>query len=283
MSARPPLVGLPADLRVIDGQPFHALGDKYARAVALAAGALPVMIPALADVQEPAAVLEHLDGLLLTGARSNVHPSRYGAEPSAAAEPYDETRDASTFALIEAALERGLPLLAICRGLQELNACLGGTLHPRVHELPGRLDHRRPEHPDRDVQYGPRHRVRLCPGGALAELLGRREIEVNSLHWQAVDRVAPALVVEGEAEDGTIEALRVREARGFALAVQWHPEYKVLDDPHSTALFRAFGAAAAAWAAARGGPRHRSATVPQIPGASPTSGPRPAANPADRA
>lgn len=247
------LVGLPSDTRDIDGQPFHVVGDKYLRAVATACPALPLAIPAMNEAVDARAVIERLDGLMLTGARSNVHPERYGAAEIPEAEPFDRERDASTFALLAAALAARIPLLAICRGFQELNAYFGGTLHPRVHEIPGRLDHRRPEDPDPDVQYAPRHRVDFAAAGTFATLLGEDSIEVNSLHWQAIDRLAPALVAEGVAEDGTIEAVRLRDHDGFALGVQWHPEYEVERDPYSVKLFRAFGDAVRERAAERRG------------------------------
>ncbi|HLW26761.1 MAG TPA: gamma-glutamyl-gamma-aminobutyrate hydrolase family protein [Kiloniellales bacterium] len=244
---RKPLIGLPACVRELDGQPFHVIGDKYVRAVAQATGAVPVVLPSLAELLDIPAALEGLDGVVLTGSPSNVHPGHYGHAPTPEHEPYDPQRDATTLTLIRAVLARGLPLLAICRGMQELNVALGGTLHPRVHELPGRLDHRRPASDDLDVQYGKRHSICLAPGGQLQSIAGgAKEVEVNSLHWQAIDRLADDLEVEATAPDGTIEAVRVRNAQGFALAVQWHPEYKVLEDPFSTALFRTFGEAVAA-------------------------------------
>lgn len=239
-----PLIGLPACVRAEGGQEYHQIGDKYVRAVAAASEALPVVLPALAGLSDARALVERLDGLLLTGSPSNVHPSRYGQGPTPEHEPHDAARDATTLPLIEAALEAGLPLFAICRGHQELNVALGGTLHARVHELPQRLDHRRPQHEELDVQYGKRHAVRLSPGSNLARISGTEEIQVNSLHWQAIDRLAPGLTIEGVAPDGTIEAVSVSGARAFALGVQWHPEYRVLEDPVSNAIFRAFGVAA---------------------------------------
>ncbi len=246
-----PLIGVPADIREIDDKPFHAVGDKYLRAIQLASAGLPLVVPAFGDLHDLPALVQRLDGLLLTGSPSNVHPEHYGVEPTAKAEPYDPERDDTTLPLIREALAQGLPLFAVCRGLQELNVALGGSLHARVHELPERDDHRRPQHDDPDVQYGPRHAVALTPGGALAALAGAPEIMVNSLHWQAIDRLAEGLSVEAVAPDGTIEAVRVTGARVFALGVQWHPEYRVLDNPFSTSLFRAFGDAARARAEAR--------------------------------
>ena len=253
-----PLVGLPACVTESDGLPFHKVGDKYVRAVALAADALPVTIPALGDAIDLGALVERLDGLLLTGSPSNVYPDHYGVEPHEAAEPYDHPRDATTLPLIREALNQGLPFLAICRGFQELNVALGGSLFSEVQEIEGRLDHRRPQDPDFDVQYGAKHEVTFEPGGIFAELAGRTVIETNSLHRQAVNQVAPSLRVEGRAPDGTVEAVSVRDAECFALGVQWHPEYKAwdpsftLDDGgFSRRLFTAFGKAARARAESR--------------------------------
>ena len=252
-SGHKPLIALPACVKQVDDQSYHSIGDKYVRAVAEVADAVPLVFPALAEISDPAAILKGVDGLVLTGSPSNVHPTRYGQPPRSEAEPYDEARDSTTLPLIKAAIERGLPLLAICRGFQELNVALGGTLHARVHELEGRLDHRRPQHEDPDVQYGPRHGVTFTAGGAFEAIAGRREIEINSLHWQAIDRLAPGLIIEGKAPDGTIEAVRVKDAKSFALGVQWHPEYKPQRDDFSVKLFKAYGGATRRYAAARRG------------------------------
>lgn len=237
------LIGVSADCKSIDGQPFHAVGEKYLTAVTQAAGGTPLIIPALAEQLDPAGLLERLDGLLLTGSPSNLHPLHYGAEATTEHEPFDPARDALTLKLIGPALERGLPLLAICRGFQELNAALGGTLHPALHQLPGRLDHRRPQSEDLAVQYGPQHRVRFVEGGEFRRRFGVEEIKVNTLHRQGIAVLAPRLRAEGHAPDGTIEAVSVGDAPGFALGVQWHPEYKAIDNPFSRRLFKAFGEA----------------------------------------
>ena len=246
-----PLIGVPADVKEVTGQPFHAVGDKYLRAITLAADGLPFVIPAFGELYDLPDLVHRLDGIMLTGSPSNVHPTHYGMVPTPEAEPHDEARDATTLPLVHEALRQGIPMLAICRGMQELNVALGGSLHARVHELPDRLDHRRPEHDDMDVQYGPRHAIVLRPGGAFHRLAGSTEITVNSLHWQALDHVAPGLRIEAEASDGTIEAVSVKDAKDFALGVQWHPEYRVLDDAFSTKLFATFGAAARRRAEAR--------------------------------
>lgn len=246
-----PLIGVSADMKPVDGRPFHAVGDKYVRAVSLAAGGLPVILPALGELHAARDWIERLDGLVLTGSPSNVHPSRYRAAPTPAAEPFDEARDTTTLPLIEAALRVGLPLLAICRGMQELNVALGGTLHARVHEVPGRDDHRRPAGDDPDLQYGPKHPVALAPGGRFERIVGAARIEVNSLHSQAIDRLADGLAVEATAPDGTIEAVSVKDAPGFTLGVQWHPEYKVQQNPVSMLIYAAFGEAVRAHARRR--------------------------------
>jgi len=240
-SVSAPLVGLTTDTFMKDGHVTHGVGDKYVRAVATAAQAVPVMLPSLGPLMRLPELLQRLDGLVLTGSPSNVHPSLYGVTPTKAHEPYDESRDATSLDLAIMAIDMGVPLLAICRGLQELNVALGGTLQAEVHEVDGRLDHRAPDHPELDVMYGERHRIEIAPGGLLERILGERTIEVNSLHRQAIDRLAPRLRIEATAPDGTIEAVSVPDAKAFALAVQWHPEYRVTDNPQSQRLFEAFG------------------------------------------
>lgn len=247
---RPPLIGLSADVKVLEDQPFHAAGEKYLVAVSDVAGALPVIVPALAERFEIDALLARLDGLLLTGSVSNVHPRLYGEPPTDEHAPFDPARDTLTFTLIERALAMGLPLLAICRGFQELNAALGGTLHPALHQLRGRLDHRA-KGPDWEAKYGPKHAVTFSPGGCFHALSGAGEIQVNTLHRQGILTLAPRLNAEGHAPDGTVEAVSVSDARGFALGVQWHPEYRAGENPFSRRLFAAFGAAARDYAAGK--------------------------------
>jgi putative glutamine amidotransferase len=236
-----PLVGIPTCLRKVNERIFYGVNDRYPNAVIDAARCLPLLIPAVGSKVDVCTVLDRLDGLLLTGSPSNVHPSHYGAEPSHPEILHDRERDATTLPLIREAIRRDLPILAICRGVQELNVALGGTLHQRVHELPGRLNHRsRKDSPD--GPYGPAHSVMLTAGGLLASLAGSFEVMVNSLHSQGIDRPAPGLHVEAVAPDGQIEAVRLREAR-FVVGVQWHPEYKATDNPFSSALFSAFAEA----------------------------------------
>lgn len=238
--AHRPLVGLSCDARELGQHPFHVVGDKYIRGVSHGAGCQPVLIPALGDWWDVEGLLDRLDGLLLTGSPSNLHPSHYGLPDEMVTPPLDPHRDATTLPLLKGALARGLPVFAICRGFQELNVALGGTLHPRVQEVPGLMDHRDPEHEPVEVQYAPVHKVALTPGGAFARITGQTEIMVNSLHQQGINRLAPGLAVEATAPDGLIEGVRV-EGAGFAIGVQWHPEWRFWENPPYAALLAAFG------------------------------------------
>jgi putative glutamine amidotransferase len=243
MNSRP-LIGIPACVKDVDGLPFHAVGEKYITAVADAAGGLPWLIPALGDFYDLPDLVARMDGLLVTGSRSNLEPHRYGRALERPESPHDPARDATTLPLIREALAQGLPIFVICRGLQELNVALGGTLHQQVHLVEGKLDHRMVQGLPYEEAYGPRHPIRITPGGVLHRLLDKTEIEVNSLHWQAIDRLAEGLAVEAVAPDGVIEAVSVSGARSFALGVQWHPEFRATENPVSMAMFRAFSEAA---------------------------------------
>jgi putative glutamine amidotransferase len=245
MAPARPLIGIPADRRMVGAHPFHMVGEKYVRAVLDAAGAAPVLIPSLAEELRFDELLERLDGLLFTGSPSNVEPHHYDGPPSEPGTLHDPARDATTLPLIRTAVERGVPVFGICRGFQEMNVAFGGTLHQRLHEVPGHLDHRDDETQPLEVQYGPAHEVTLEPGGLLRSLAAGDRITVNSLHSQGIERLGEPLAVEARAPDGLIEAFRVAAARSFALAVQWHPEWRVLANPFSRALFAAFGQAAA--------------------------------------
>ncbi|MBN8925956.1 MAG: peptidase C26 [Rhodospirillales bacterium 69-11] len=242
------VVGLPACAKLVDGLLRHDTPARYAAAVFGGAGALPVMIPPMGEAQ--IAVLDRIDGLLIPGSPSNVHPSHYAGGESRTPNFHDLERDATSLPLLRAAIARGMPVLAICRGIQELNVALGGTLHQTVHEEPGRLDHRGGPGTI-EQRYGPKHTIALS--GHLAGMIGATEITVNSLHGQAIDRLAPGLAVEAVAPDGTIEAVRLvagETTHGklpWVLGVQWHPEWRYAEDPASTALFRAFGEACRAY------------------------------------
>src|SRR6185437_13499405 len=216
---------------------------RYPHAVVDAAGCLPMLIPAIGDKLDLDALFDTIDGLLLTGSPSNVEPYHYNGPPSREGTLHDPDRDATTLPLIREAVRRDLPVLAICRGIQELNVALGGTLHQRIFEMPERFNHRRRKGPmTLDERYGPAHSVALSPDGFLAQLAGAPEIMVNSLHGQGIDRPAPDLFVEAIAPDGQIEGVSLPGAR-FVVGVQWHPEYKALENPFSRALFNAFAQA----------------------------------------
>lgn len=246
-----PIIGVPADRRVVDPHPFHMVGEKYITALRDGAGAIPFLIPALGANLALDRVLDRVDGLLLTGSASNVEPHHYKGEQSHPGTLHDPERDATSLPLIDKALERGMPLFAICRGFQELNVVLGGTLHQRVHDIAGYHSHK--ENPDDplDKQYGPSHPVTLVEGGLLRKIAGVETVMVNSLHSQAVARLASSVTVEAVADDGLIEGFRVDGAKSFALAVQWHPEWKITQNKFSMAIFEAFGNACRDFASTR--------------------------------
>lgn len=248
---RLPLIGIPADRRLLGKHYFHLVGEKYIEAVAAGAQALPLLVPALGDSLDPADVLDACDGLLLTGSASNVEPHRYGGPASEPGTLHDPNRDATTLPLISRAIAAGLPVLAICRGFQEMNVAYGGTLCQRLHEVAGYRDHREDETAALEVQYGPAHDVTLEPGGLLRRIAGTDRLRVNSLHWQGIETLGRDLLVEARAPDGVIEAIRVRGAAEFAVGVQWHPEWQFAQNSFSSALFTAFGAACRARAALR--------------------------------
>ncbi len=245
-----PLVGLPADTMEKEGLPFHILGDKYAVAVTDVAACHPLLIPSLGNAETLRDLVPVLDGLVITGSPANVHPSLFGAEPTQAHEPYDRARDATSLPLIELAIEHAIPLFCICRGHQELNVALGGTVATEIQDLPGREDHRG-HLSDVAQRYLPAHDIEITQDGHLHRILGTTKTKVNTVHRQAIDRLAPGLTVEAKAPDGTIEAVSIDGARNFALSVQWHPEYKAAENADSVKLFQAFGDAARARHAAR--------------------------------
>ena len=228
---------------MVGAHPFHMVGEKYARAVMEAAGAAPLLIPAFAEELRFAELLERLDGVFFTGSPSNVEPHRYQGAPSDPGTLHDPARDATTLPLIRKAVEAGVPVFGVCRGFQEMNVAFGGTLHQKLHEVPGFLDHRDDETQPLEVRYGPAHDVTLEPGGLLRSLATSDRVRVNSLHSQGIELLGSELAVEARAPDGVIEAFRVAKARSFALAVQWHPEWQVMSNPFSRALFAAFGEA----------------------------------------
>ena len=239
MANTQPIVLVPACNRMLGEHPFHIAGRKYVEAVRLA-GALPLVVPR-AEPQDVEQLLDLADGFLLTGSPSNVHPSNFGQDVRDPSLPLDPERDGWTLALVPKILERGIPLMAICRGAQEVNVALGGTLHQAVHEIDPYEDHRSPDGQPAAVQYGPAHPVHAVAGGLLAAIVGSETFEVNSIHGQAVDRLGPGLRAEAHAPDGLVEAFRRPDVPGFNLCVQWHPEWMAAANPVSVRLFEAFG------------------------------------------
>ena len=250
-----PLVAVSTDVRQFENYTWHAAPRQYLDATLGVAGVFPVMVPSFGERLDLDSLLDSVDGVVVTGSKSNVHPSLYGGDASEANGPYDPDRDATTLPMIRLAIERGVPLLAICRGIQELNVALGGTLTAEVQELPGRIDHRAPTSDSQDERFAIRQDVTIAPGSCLADVFGACSIRVNSVHRQAIDRLGTRLQVEAVAEDGTVEAVSVRDARAFAVGVQWHPEYWAKSDDASARIFRAFGEAARAHRATRLGTR----------------------------
>jgi len=238
-----PIVAVSACVKNVDGFPNYAVGTKYVDALAEASGVTPLILPALGYGTHAEDVLAMCDGLYLTGSVSNVEPHHYDGAPSAEGTLHDPLRDATTLPLIRRAVEDGVPVFAICRGFQEVNVAFGGALHQNVHEVPGYMDHREDRSQTPDVYFGPAHDIELVAGGVLADIAGSNCVTVNSLHGQGVDRLAPGLEVEAHAPDGLIEAFHVKDAETFAVGVQWHPEWKVMDNTFSRALFERFGEA----------------------------------------
>ena len=240
-----PLIGVAASYhKVEDAYEVQMTGRRTLEAVAEAADGLPMMIPGLPDVADVADLCQTLDGIVLTGARANVHPRHYGVQLTEAHGEMDEGRDAVILPLVRAAIDLGIPIFGICKGIQEMNVALGGTLYHEVGDLPGRHRHRMIKGcTDPEIIFELREDVRLKPGGTFARILGTEAIKTNSLHGQAIREPGPRVIVEGWASDQTIEAISVEGAKSFALGVQWHAEYDALEDPVSHALFAAFGAA----------------------------------------
>lgn len=244
MTARKPIVGVPCDRKVVGDYYWHMVREEYLTGVIEGADCAPVLIPAFSDLYDADELLERFDGLLLTGSLSNVEPHRYQGPQSDPGTLHDPARDSITLPLIPAAIESGVPVFGICRGFQEMNVALGGTLHQKIHEIAGFGDHRADESRGPQGRFDDAHEIEIERGSLLHSIVGKDRIRVNSLHGQGVDRLAPSASVEARAPDGVIEAFRVAKAPGFALAVQWHPEWKVTKNPASQAMFKAFGDAA---------------------------------------
>lgn len=259
--ARRPLVGIIGNQFLINDQyPAHAGGTMNSEAVSAAAGCMPLLIPADPRFVSVEELMERCDGFLFTGGRPNVHPENYGEAATEAHGDFDRARDAIVLPLARACADVGQPFFGVCRGFQEVAVAFGSTLHPEIRDLPGRDNHRMPPDGTLEEKFELRHKVRLSEGGRFHQLFGAREVMTNTLHGQGLLRAGERVVIEGHAPDGTPEAIWIKDAPGFTLSVQWHPEWNAVNDPVSRALFGAFGDAVRDWAAQReGSPQLRSA------------------------
>ena len=247
MSNRP-IIAVPADRKLVGIHPFHMVGEKYLNAIKEVSMGVPWIVPALGYDEVTEDILNSVDGVFLTGSYSNIEPHHYGKEESRPGTLHDPERDGTVLPLIGQVLDRGIPLFAVCRGFQELNVHLGGTIHQHLHEIEGNFDHRENNKDDINTQYGPAHKISIHRDSMLFDLLGETEAEVNSLHGQGINKLAPNVTVEAEAEDGVIEAFKVNNAKAFAYAVQWHPEWKANKNKLSRLLFSTFGSACSEYA-----------------------------------
>ena len=257
---RRPVVGIISNSYLVNDQyPTHAGGTMNSEAVACVSGCMPLLIPADPRFVTPEDLVETCDGFLFTGGRPNVHPEEYGEAETEAHGAFDRNRDAVTLPLIRSLVERGQPFLGICRGFQEVNVAMGGTLYPEIRDLPGRDNHRMPPDGTLEEKFALRHCVTLTPDGPFARLFGTDEVMTNSLHGQGIKTPGRRVRIDGNAPDGTPEAIYIEGAKGFTLSVQWHPEWNAANDPVSRPLFTAFGDAVRDWAAGRRGRRLKTA------------------------
>lgn len=250
-----PVIGIFGNQHLInDDYEVQATGSINMEAVSEVADGLPLVVPADPRFVCVSELLEACDGFVLTGGRPNVHPEEYGEEETEAHGAFDRGRDAVALDLVRACVERGQPFFGICRGFQEVNVAMGGTLYPEIRDLPGRDNHRMPPDGTIEEKFALRHKVTFSEGGPFHRLFGATEAMTNTLHGQGIKTAGDRIVIDGHAHDGTPEAIYIDGAPGFALSVQWHPEYKANENPESRALFRAFGDAARAWAAGKRAP-----------------------------
>ncbi len=243
-----PVIGIIGNHTMIDGTyPAFTGGEMNASAISCVASAMPLLIPSHPDFVDVDELMDICDGFLLTGGRPNVHPEEYGEDATEAHGAFDRSRDAITLPLTRKCVERGQPVLGICRGFQEMNVAMGGTLHPEIRDLPGRMNHRMPPEGTLEEKFALRHPVHVSEGGVFHQIFGATEVMTNTLHGQGIKSTGSSVVIDGHAEDDTPEAIYIEGASGFALAVQWHPEYNAANDPVSRPLFEAFGDAARDW------------------------------------
>ncbi len=250
-----PVVGIIGNFYLMNDQyPVHAGGLMNSDAIADVSGCIPLIIPSDPRHVSVAELLDICDGFLLTGGRPNVHPEEYGEVETAAHGEFDRARDAIALPLVRACVERGQPFLGICRGFQEVNVAMGGSLYPEIRDLPGRMNHRMPPDGTIEEKFQLRHDVRFAPGGVFHKVMGAQIVRTNTLHGQGIKEPGSRVVVDGHADDGTPEAIYIKGAPGFTLAVQWHPEWDAANDPVSRPLFEGFGDALRDWKAKSGLP-----------------------------
>ncbi|MGA9253590.1 MAG: gamma-glutamyl-gamma-aminobutyrate hydrolase family protein [Roseobacter sp.] len=243
-----PVIGIIGNYTLLNEEyPVHTGGMMNSMAIAEVAGAMPLIIPSDPNLVSVPELLDLCDGFLLTGGRPNVHPQEYGENETPAHGEFDRARDNIALGLVRACVQRGQPFFGVCRGFQEVNVAMGGTLYPEIRELPGRMNHRMPPDGTLDEKFELRHKVRFAEGGVFHRLMGKPEVMTNTLHGQGIKTAGQGVVIDGHATDGTPEAIYIEGASGFTLAVQWHPEYNAAQDPVSQALFSAFGDAARDW------------------------------------
>jgi len=243
-----PVIGIIGNKSILGDQyPVHAVGTMCSTAVAQVSGCMPLLVPSDPSLVSVAELMDCCDGFLLTGGRPNVHPEEYGEEETAAHGAFDRARDGLALELTRACVAAGQPVFGICRGFQEVNVAMGGTLYPEIRDLPGRMNHRMPPEGTMEEKFELRHDVTFTKGGVFHHVMGSDVVRTNTLHGQGIKQAGPRIVVDGYAEDGTPEAIYVEGAAGFTLAVQWHPEYEAANDPVSRPLFEAFGDAARDW------------------------------------
>ncbi len=255
-----PTVGIIGNFALLNNEyPVHAAGQMNITAVSKVSGALPLVVPSDPDIVDIEALKSACDGFLFTGGRPNVHPEEYGEEATEAHGAFDRARDRLTLQLIRDCVDTGQPIFAICRGFQELNVAMGGSLYPEIRDLPGRMNHRMPPDGTIEEKFALRHDVTLTEGGVFHRIFGKTVVRTNTLHGQGIKHTGARIVVDGRAPDGTEEAIYVDGAPGFALGVQWHPEYKAAEDPVSRPLFEAFGTAVRAWSEGKRPERLKSA------------------------
>jgi len=247
-----PVIGIIGNVHLLNEQyKVHAGGSMNSMAIAKVAGGLPLLIPADPELVSVPDLMEACDGFVLTGGRPNVHPEEYGEAATEAHGAFDRARDAIALPLVRACVETGQPFLGICRGFQEVNVAMGGTLYPEIRELPGRMNHRMPPDGTIEEKFALRHEVTVSEGGPFHRVFGATKVMTNTLHGQGIKTAGTRIVIDGHAPDGTPEAIYVDGAPGFTLAVQWHPEWDAANDPVSRPLFAAFGDACRAWVAGK--------------------------------